>query len=212
MRAMWDTAAVGTGVVVAGIVLAALAAVGGYAVQRSRRVFKALSEDHPPESGTAVSTPPTAVRLTTGALRGLPVPWRVVPEIAPERLTGAEHVIVGPPGAFAVVTTLDPLPTATEEHEPGVVARAAMLRGGLDDALARVRLASTGVVSVHWGSAPDDAPAAVAGVHGVTHVDGRRLTEWAAALDGETLTASQIDLAWQSVVTSIGRPDPLPDR
>jgi hypothetical protein len=48
---------------------------------------------------------------------------------------------------------------------------------------------------------------------GVTVVDGRRLGDWAEAAsvrrDGPPLTPAQVDLAWQTVVTAIGRPDPL---
>jgi hypothetical protein len=196
------------------VVLAVLAAVGVVAVQRSRRAFKRLAEPTP--DVTPASDPAArhaAVRLTSGALNTLgSPPWRVVYEVTPDRLTGIEHVLIGPPGAFALTTTIDALPTpppADAAADPVAVARAAMTRGGLDDALARVRLSSAGLVTVHWGGAGADAPAAVAGQHGVTHVDGRRLGEWVAGLDGAAWSAAQVDLAWQAVVTAIGRPDPL---
>lgn len=209
---MWNTdAPMSSGMIVAIVVVAVLVAVGAVAVQWSRRAFKRAGEDRSPELSTDAVALAAAVRVTSGALRGLPAPpWRVVYEIATERLTGAEHVLVGPPGAFAITTSLDPLPGEPDgDPEPVALAAAAMRRGGLDDALRRVRLASTGLVVVHWGGAEPDAPAAIPGMHGVTHVDGRRLHEWAATLTDEALGAAQVDLAWQAVVTSIGRPDPL---
>ena len=103
-----------------------------------------------------------------------------------------------------------PLPDEPDaDPDPVALASAAMLRGGLDDALHRVRLSSAGLVVLHWGGASTGAPPAVPGMHGVTHVDGRRLEEWAGTIAGATLTAAQVDLAWQAVVTAIGRPDPL---
>ena len=38
---------------------------------------------------------------------------------------------------------------------------------------------------------------------------GRALTDWTASLDQHTLTPAQVDLAWQTITTAIGRPDPL---
>lgn len=199
--------------VVAIVVIAVLGAVGAIAVQRSRRAFKLLTEPSAVVGSSDQAARNAAVRLTSGALRTLrSPPWRVVYEIGPERLTGVEHVLVGPPGAFAVTTTIDPLPAPPDDAaapDPVALARAAMTRGGLDDALARVRMPSSGLVAVHWGGAAAGAPASVAGLHGVTHVDGRRLAEWIATLTADTLTAAQVDLAWQAVVITIGRPDPL---
>jgi hypothetical protein len=209
---MWNTdAPMSTGMIVAIVVMAVLAATGAFAVQRSRRAFKRAGDDSPAESRTDAVALAAAVRLTSGALRALPTPpWRVVYEIGTERLTGAEHVVLGPPGAFAVTTSLDPLPGEPDDDpDPVALASAAMRRGGLDDALHRVRLSSAGLVVVHWGGAEPEAPPAVPGMHGVTHVDGRRLDEWAEGLVDEAFTPTQVDLGWQAVVTAIGRPDPL---
>ena len=209
---MWNTdAPMSTGMIVAIVVMAVLAATGTLAVRSSRRAFKRAGDESPAELRTNAVALTAAIRLTSGALRALPTPpWRVVYEIGTERLTGAEHVVLGPPGAFAVTTSLDPLPgEPAHDPDPVALASAAMLRGGLDDALHRVRLSSAGLVVVHWGGADADAPPAVPGMHGVTHVDGRRLDEWAGTFAGATLTAAQVDLAWQAVVTAIGRPDPL---
>lgn len=196
---------------IAGAVLAVLLGIGAAAVVRTRRAFKAVADDRAPDPATEVAAQRAAVRLTSGALRSLPAPpWRVVYEVAAERLTGAEHVLIGPPGAFAVTTTIDPLPPApSDTSEPIAVARAAMTRGGLDDTLTPVRLASRELLVVHWGGAAAGAPPAVPGVHGVTHLDGRRLAEWAAALPPGELATAQIDQAWQAVTLAIGRPDPL---
>jgi hypothetical protein len=43
----------------------------------------------------------------------------------------------------------------------------------------------------------------------MTAVNGRSLQEWADSLKQQALTPAQVDLAWQTVLTSIGRPDPL---
>jgi hypothetical protein len=155
-----------------------------------------------------------AVRLTSNALRGLESPpWRVVYEIAPDRMNGVEHVIIGPAGVYAIETSMDPLPQPIADADPHAVAAAAIVRGGLDDALGRYAMASDRLVRVHWGANAAGTPASVEWMPGVTAVDGRRVAEWAAAAttgrDGPPLSPLQVDLAWQTVVTAIGRPDPL---
>ena len=42
-----------------------------------------------------------------------------------------------------------------------------------------------------------------------TAVDGRQLQTWVETASDRNLTPAQVDLAWQTVVTAIGRPDPL---
>lgn len=148
-------------------------------------------------------------RLTSSALRDLPSPpWRVVYEIADDKLGGVEHVAIGPPGAFAIETSMAPLPEppkgAPDAH---AVALAAITRGELDDVLNRCAMSSAGLVRVHWG-ADDTARVSVDVLPGATAVAGRSLADWAAGLPTE-LTPAQIDLAWQTVTTAIGRPDPL---
>lgn len=207
----------GTGVIVAVLVLAGVAAVGAVAVSRSRRTFKQIAEGLTVSHEQDHVAQRAAMRLTSAALRDLPSPpWRIVHEIGPDRLTGAEHVAIGPAGAFALTTSLDELPSnepasdAAASPDPAELARVAMTRGGLDDALRRVGMRSAGLVVVHW-STNAEGPGWVAGAHGATHVDGRRLADWAhPSTHAEAgLTQSQIDLAWQAVVTAIGRPDPL---
>jgi hypothetical protein len=152
-----------------------------------------------------------SARLTSGALRELPTPpWRVVYEIADDKLGGIGHVLIGTPGVFALETTMDPMPAPdVGEPDPHDVARAAIARGDLDDALARCAMSSAGLVTVHWGASEHDAGPAVEVLPGHVAVDGRAMTEWTASLDDHALTAAQVDLAWQTVLTTIGRPDPL---
>ena len=157
-----------------------------------------------------------AVRLTSDALRDLPTPeWRVVYEIGADKLGGVEHVVIGPPGVFAVQTTMDPPPTRAETDaqshgrpDAQAVARVAILRGDLDDALRRCAMSSDQLVRVHWGAPVDESPPSTELFPGLTAVDGRRLAEWVDGLSPR-LSSSQVDLAWQSVTTAIGRPDPL---
>lgn len=165
-----------------------------------------------------------ATRLTSNALRALPSPpWRVVYEIGADKLGGIEHVLIGPAGAWALTTSLEPLLVAVGDEQlsagsnGAVDARAladvAIARGGLDDALRRCAMTSEGLIRIHWGPTVDGASEWTQVMHGVTAVDGRSLDRWAASLehstDGQQLSAAQIDLAWQTVLTSIGRPDPL---
>lgn len=155
-----------------------------------------------------VSAP--AARLTSHALRQLPTPpWRVVYEIPDDKLGGVEHVLIGAPGVFALQTSMDQLPPCSvDDPDPHVLARAAIVRGDLDDALRRCAMASERLVTVYWGAPAPDAPAAIDLLPGATGVDGRRLDEWVAGLPA-VLSDVQVDLAWQTVTTAIGRPDPL---
>lgn len=153
---------------------------------------------------------PRSERLTSAALRELSSPpWRVVYEIAADRLGGVEHVLVGPSGIFALTTSMDPLPDPpTEPPASADVAADAILRGDLDDALRRCAMESDGLVRVHWGTVDDDRLAVE--IHpGATAVNGRRIADWAAGLGSDRLSQARIDQAWQTITTAIGRPDPL---
>ena len=156
----------------------------------------------------AVVTP--SDRLTSNALRALECPpWRVVYEVAPNKLGGIGHVLIGPPGTFALQTSMEPLPQPPDtDPEPATIGRAAIARGELDDALRRCAMSSDRLVIVHWG-VNDSDQLTVEPVPGVVAVDGRRFDEWAASLPGDALAPAQVDLAWQTVTTAIGRPDPL---
>ncbi len=153
---------------------------------------------------------PPSDRLTSTALRDLESPpWRVVYEIAPDKLNGIGHVLIGPPGVYALQTTTDPLPhQPTNDHDARAVAEAAITRVGVDDALRHCAMSTDRLVMVHWG-ANDSAEIKVELMPGVTAVDGRAISTWAASVGEPALTASQVDLAWQTILTAIGRPDPL---
>ena len=149
-----------------------------------------------------------AARLTSNALRDLATPpWRVVYEIAHDKLGGIEHVMIGPAGAFALQTSMEPLPAVEPgQPEPHALAEAAIARGGLDDALQRCAMSSDRLIRIHWGAGTEGS---VDVLPGMTAVNGRSLQAWADSLTEQTLTPAQVDLAWQTVLTSIGRPDPL---
>lgn len=166
------------------------------------------------KDGSAAGTDEAVVapsdRLTSTALRALETPpWRVVYEVAPDRLNGIGHVLIGLPGVFALKTSMEPLPATTDDDaDAKAIGQAAISRGGVDDALRRCAMSSDRLVVVHWGVHDADAMA-VDLMSAVTAVDGRRLGEWANGLEADALTSAQVDLAWQTVVTTIGRPDPL---
>ena len=171
----------------------------------ARRRFK----EHGEFGGESPTAP--AVRLTSNALRTLASPpWRVVYEIAADRLDGVEHVLIGPSGVFAVETSMEPLPEPIADADPHAVAAAAIMRGALDDALRRCAMVSDRLVRIQWGANTAGAPVSVELMPGVTAVDGRRITEWARAAttghDGPPLSPAQVDLAWQTVLTSIAAP------
>ena len=178
----------------------------------AKRYLKDGASSHVDEPVIAPST-----RLTSNALRELPTPtWRVVYEIAADKLGGPAHVLVGPPGIFAVQTSMDPMPIAAPiEHDPHAVAAAAIARGGLDDALRRCAMSSEQLLTIHWGAPVEGSPAAVDTVPGAIAVDGRAVVRWAEQLavgidaEREALSQARVDLAWQTVTTAIGRPDPL---
>ena len=64
-------------------------------------------------------------------------------------------------------------------------------------------------MTVHWGANRGRSDA-VETVPGAIAVDGRALQAWATGRSGDrSPSPAQIDLAWQTVTTAIGRPDPL---
>ena len=197
----------GPGIIVPLVVLAVVLPVAFTYAKRYLRDGVQNRPDEPP-------VPPSDL-LTSKALRDLPNPrWRVVYEIGEERLGGPGHVLIGPPGIFAVMTTMDPMPTTpVGPADANAVAHAAIARGGLDDALRRCGMSSDRLIEIRWGAPTEGSPAHLDLLPGVTAVDGRAIVEWAASAleagDGASLTAGQVDLAWQTVTTSIGRPDPL---
>lgn len=191
---------IGPGII---IPLVALAVIVPGAYLLFKRYTASLSVD---DSARVVS----GAGLTSRALHRIPQPpWRVVYEIPPQALGGIDHVLIGPGGIFAVTTEVSPLPGGPVDHDPkDLMVQAAIARSALDDALGRCAMGSDARVAVHWGRTESDevdaelAPGALA-------VAGQRLDVWLASLPGDRLTGSQVDLAWQTVVTAIGRPDPL---
>ena len=151
-------------------------------------------------------------RFTSNALRELDSPpYRVVYEIAADRMGGVGHVLIGPSGIFAMRTTMEPLPKPPSgEPDAREISQAAVARADLDDALRRCAMSSDRLVSIHWGT-NEGSEIAVELSPGHTAVDGRSLNDWIAGQAPDALTPAQVDLAWQSVVTAIGRPDPLLD-
>jgi hypothetical protein len=197
----------GPGIVIPIVVLVII---GPIVLLFARRRFKGIpyGDQLAPDRETAA----IASRLTSGALRELASPpWRVIYEISPEKLGSIEHVIIGPSGVFGVRTSIDPLPTPNEKPADATeVALASIARGDLDDALRRCAMTSDGLVWVHWGINPPGHPGpSVDLMTGVTAVDGRAIATWVSSLSTDRWTPSQVDLAWQTVVTAIGRPDPL---
>ncbi len=181
------------------------------AIMIAHRRFKNASSSGDFDDSVLVSS---ALRLTSGALRPLPSPpWRAVYEIGTDKIGGTDHVLIGPPGIFAVRTSLDPMPSEPEtEASPQRIAGAAVARGELDDILRRCALSSRTLISVHWGVSESNE-VEVDLMPGVTAINGRSLADWAEHLqplaDAPALSPAQVDLAWQTVTTAIGRPDPL---
>lgn len=182
-----------------------IAVVVPLALAWAKRYFK---DDRASGDDDAVIAP--SDRLTSRALRELDSPpWRVVYEVSPAKLTGIAHVLIGPAGIFALRTTMDPLPTQPRgDADARAIGEAAIARGGVDDALRRCAMASDRLVLVHWGP-NEGSEIAIDLMPGVTAIDGRELLTWANSAQGTALTPSQVDLAWQTIVTAIGRPDPL---
>ena len=152
------------------------------------------------------------VRLTSERLHALPSPpWRIVPEIGHDRLGGVDHVVIGPAGIFAIETIVAERPGEGSTTDPYLVAAAATMRAPADELAQRVGLRCDLLAKVFWGSQQPERPAAFPSVHATVAVEGQRLTEWLSTLPPRPLTGAQIDLAWQAILTGIGRPDPLAD-
>ena len=171
-------------------------------------VFRRYLDSIKPDAESAV---PSGARLTAAALHRLPTPpWRIVYEIANDSLGGIDHVLIGPAGIFAITTSLESMPSpSTEEPSPQTVAVGAIARGDLDDVLRRCAMESTGHVTIHWGRGDDTDAVVVDIAHGSIAVSGHRIDDWFDSLETTGLSPAQTDLAWQTVVTGIGRPDPL---
>lgn len=177
----------------------ALLVVGAFVWYR-RKIADMSPGDAPTTSG---------VRLTSERLRGLASPpWRVVFEIAPDRLDGVDHVVTGPAGVFALRTMLSDRP-ATSNASPHAVAEAAVARGGVDELVTAVGGRCLMTVDVHWGAPrPDESPVTELAAGSIA-VEGQRLVDWFVGLPPAAATPAQVDQWWQAITTGIGRPDPL---
>lgn len=192
---------IGPGIIIPIVAVVVVVAVGFIAFRRYLNSIKPDTE----------STAPTGARLTAAALHRLPTPpWRIVYEIASDSLGGIDHVLIGPAGIFAITTSLSTMPTpSSEQPSAQTVAKGAIARGDLDDVLRRCAMESTGHVTIHWGRVDDTDAVVVDIAHGSIAVSGHRIDDWFDSLSTSGLSPAQADLAWQTVVTGIGRPDPL---
>lgn len=183
------------------LVLLPVLVLGAYAWYR-----RAMNRMKPDDGERDVS----GLRLTSERLRALPSPpWRVVYEIRGDSLGSVDHVVIGPAGVVAIDTVLADRPSGPISSDPNVVAAAAVSRGGVDELAQRAGLRCDVLAKVFWGTPQPDDPPANELTHASIGVEGQRLDSWLASLPAETLTPSQVDLAWQAIVTGIGRPDPL---
>ena len=150
------------------------------------------------------------VRLTSETLRRLiNPPWRVVYEIRPTQLEGADHIVIGPSGIIALTTVVADRPDGTGDRVSALVASTALVRAAVDGLTTSSGVRCERVVKVYWGTPQPGTPPAREGVNGAIDVEGQRLEAWLHSLPPGPLVASQVDSAWRAVVVGIGRPDPL---
>lgn len=193
------------GIIVPLIILPVLL-VGGYVWYR-----RSLADMRPDQA-----KPVSGLRLTAEALHRAPAPpWRVVHEIGGV-LGDVDHVVVGPPGVVAITTVVadrpDPARLRDASSEAVLVSEAAIARGPLDELLRATAASCDRWARVHWGTPDAGRSAAEDLVHGSVLVEGQRIDEWLAEMAADAaapLDAGRIDSIWRTVVTGIGRPDPL---
>ena len=160
--------------------------------------------------------PLPGARLTAERLRNMRTPpWRVVYEIGPSALGDVDHVVIGPTGVIAIETVMADRPTPAaiaeqvEAAGPHLVANCAITRGEVEAVTEPVGVGCKLLARVYWGAPADDQPAAHPVTTGLVAVEGQRLEQWLMSLPPGPLSADRVDRVWQSVVTGIGRPDPL---
>lgn len=163
--------------------------------------------------------PISGVRLTAEALHRESPPWRVVYEIG-GALGGVDHVIIGPAGVIAITTVVADRPPSARlleaSGEAQLVSEAAVARGPVDEIARPSGISCRLSAKVFWGAPDPSRPAYDDVAYGSQLVEGQRIHEWLAAIndpaierDDALLDPAQIDLAWQSIVMGIGRPNPL---
>lgn len=151
------------------------------------------------------------VRLTAETLHRLPTPpWRVVYEIG-DRLSGIDHVVVGPAGVLGIRSRLEDRPVPEQLGDPAAVGRAdpAIARAELDALLAPVAVRSIALAHVFWGAPDNSRLPAETTLAATPYVEGQRLVEWLTGQEPATLDPARVDAAWRAVVLGIGRPDPF---
>jgi hypothetical protein len=97
--------------------------------------------------------------------------------------------------------------------EAVLVSEAAIARGPLDELLRAAAASCDHWARVYWGTPDPNRTGADGLVHGSVLVEGQRIDEWLSSLvDHATapIDAQRIDAIWRTIVTGIGRPDPLP--
>ena len=164
----------------------------------------------------AESKPVSGVRLTAEALHRLPSPpWRVVYEIG-GALGEIDHVVVGPAGVFAITTSVADRPESRRvlesRGEAQLVSEAAIARGPVDELLRAAAASCDRSATVVWGTPNGRRPPADDVVHGYQLVEGQRIEQWLdalAAASASPLDQARIDEIWSTIVTGIGRPNPL---
>ncbi len=166
--------------------------------------------------GTVESKPVSGLRLSAEALHRAPPPWRVVYEIG-GALGEIDHVIVGPGGVTAITTVVADRPNPDvllgARTEAVLVSEAAIARGPLDELLRAAAASCDHWARVYWGTPDPNRHAADGLVHGSVLVEGQRIDEWLSSLVDHAsapIDAQRIDEIWRTIVTGIGRPDPLP--
>jgi hypothetical protein len=136
-------------------------------------------------------------------------PWRIVYEVGRSALGRIDHVVIGPGGVYAIHSTLTPSAPPDESSLARLTADRAMARAELDEILQRCAMSSTAHLTVYWSGEHAAGELAHEIAYAALEVPGRRLGEWLATLAADRLTPAEVDLAWQTVVIGIGRPDPL---
>jgi hypothetical protein len=165
----------------------------------------------------AEAKPVSGLRLTAEALHRAPTPpWRVVYEIG-GALGGIDHVIVGRCGVTAITTIVadrpDPDALRNTRGEAILVSEAAIARGPLDELLRAADAKCDRWARVHWGRPDVKRPVEEQLVHASVLVEGQRIEEWLTGLDAaanDPLDPDRVDVIWRTIVTGIGRPEPLP--
>jgi hypothetical protein len=160
--------------------------------------------------------PVSGLRLTAEALHRVPTPpWRVVHEIG-GALGDVDHVIVGPAGVTAITTVVadrpDPDQLRDARSEAILLSEAAIARGPLDELLRAAGTSCQQWARIYWGTPAAARSPADDLVHASVLVEGQRVGDWLAELATQASTPldqARVDAIWRTVVTGIGRPDPL---